>query len=897
MFVGNQGSSNVSVISDSTNTVIATIPVGQTIYDMAYDSGTGEVFVANYHSDNVSVISDATNTVVASVEVGTGPVAVGYDAGAGEVFIANFNTDNVSVISDVTNTLVATIAVGGGPYWATYDSGAREMFIPNIYSSNVSVISDTTNTIVATVAVGSGPGIAAYDSGAGEVFVGNGGSNNVSVISDTTNTVVSTIGVGTGPNAITYDPALGELFVANDGSNNVSAILDTTNAVVASVSVGTDPVSSVLDLGTSEIFVGNFGSNNVSVIFAQGNYGTATFSVRSSLALLPSSGSVDAGQTVTVEGNGYGRALQITTFTLGSYLLSCTSAATGTCVGGNLTTDRFGSVDAGFTAPPVSSSGTYTVNLTDSASETATASITVFADPTVTMPTASEGSVDVGQIVNLSSIAGSGIGPYTYDWLGLPKGCAGAQASISCTPTASGTSSISVRVTDADGFSVTSSALKFTVYADPAVTTPVGTPGSEGLDAGQSATFTTAASFGTLNYLTYTWHGLPAGCAGTGYAVTCSGSDLPSGVYSISVTVRDSNNFTSMSSGNLSYVVEADPTVSTPSATVGSADVGQSVTFSAAAAQGSGTYSYLWTGLPTGCASLTESVVICKVTVAGQYSTQVIVTDSFNQSLTSNSLPFTVYPDPNVTLSASRLAFDSGQSVTLTASATQGSGTYTYVWTGLPPGCSIVATTATCTPAGPARYPVSVKIADSNGVAADSTSVVLVVAQRLSASIYATPTYPTSGEQVNFTSNATGGTGSLSFSWAFGDGSTGTGSVVSHAYGSVGSYNVTVWVNDTSGGSVMQSLNVTVANPTRSPGPTSASSDSFALIALAVVVIIVAVAAILLLTRRRRDKTTPGEERDDSTPATDGADVALPEQSGDEAQALEEPPTGGEAPT
>ena len=300
VFVGNQGSSNVSVISDSTNTVIATIPVGQTIYDMAYDSGTGEVFVANYHSDNVSVISDATNTVVASVEVGTGPVAVGYDAGAGEVFIANFNTDNVSVISDVTNTLVATIAVGGGPYWATYDSGAREMFIPNIYSSNVSVISDTTNTIVATVAVGSGPGIAAYDSGAGEVFVGNGGSNNVSVISDTTNTVVSTIGVGTGPNAIAYDstPGVSEVFVANQGSNNVSVISDPTNSVIASIGVQSSPVAVIYDPGTDSVFVADQGANNVTEIaVTAGIQATASFTLNATLSLSPTRGAVGSVAT------------------------------------------------------------------------------------------------------------------------------------------------------------------------------------------------------------------------------------------------------------------------------------------------------------------------------------------------------------------------------------------------------------------------------------------------------------------------------------------------------------------------------------------------------------------------------------------------------------------------
>ena len=41
-------------------------------HGVVYDSGKGEVFVANFNSFNVSVISDATNTVVASIPVGSG---------------------------------------------------------------------------------------------------------------------------------------------------------------------------------------------------------------------------------------------------------------------------------------------------------------------------------------------------------------------------------------------------------------------------------------------------------------------------------------------------------------------------------------------------------------------------------------------------------------------------------------------------------------------------------------------------------------------------------------------------------------------------------------------------------------------------------------------------------
>ena len=53
--------------------VTATITVGSQPEGVAYDSGMGEVFVANYGSGTVSVISDSTNGVVATIPVGSGP--------------------------------------------------------------------------------------------------------------------------------------------------------------------------------------------------------------------------------------------------------------------------------------------------------------------------------------------------------------------------------------------------------------------------------------------------------------------------------------------------------------------------------------------------------------------------------------------------------------------------------------------------------------------------------------------------------------------------------------------------------------------------------------------------------------------------------------------------------
>jgi YVTN family beta-propeller protein len=89
----------VSVVSDSNDSVVATVDVGTDPTGVAYDPADGEVFVTNAANGTLSVISDASDSVVATVKAGSSPSGVDYDSGKGEVFAANNGDDTVSVVS------------------------------------------------------------------------------------------------------------------------------------------------------------------------------------------------------------------------------------------------------------------------------------------------------------------------------------------------------------------------------------------------------------------------------------------------------------------------------------------------------------------------------------------------------------------------------------------------------------------------------------------------------------------------------------------------------------------------------------------------------------------------------------------------------------------------------
>jgi YVTN family beta-propeller protein len=67
---------DVSVIDTATNTVVATVPVGNNPFGPAVTPDGTHVYAANLGDGTVSVIATASNTVVATVTVGRFPQGV-----------------------------------------------------------------------------------------------------------------------------------------------------------------------------------------------------------------------------------------------------------------------------------------------------------------------------------------------------------------------------------------------------------------------------------------------------------------------------------------------------------------------------------------------------------------------------------------------------------------------------------------------------------------------------------------------------------------------------------------------------------------------------------------------------------------------------------------------------
>jgi len=207
---------------------------------------------------------------------------------------------------------------------------------------------------------------------------------------------------------------------------------------------------------------------------------------------------------------------------------------------------------------------------------------------------------------------------------------------------------------------------------------------------------------------------------------------------------------------------------------------------------------YTWSFGPSSSSTLTDPST--SFTTPG---THVVTLTATNGSAVSTyTLAVTVYPPPNVSFIASDTTVCPCTPITFTSTSTGGvPGPMTYSWNwgdGSPTSPGMSTTHAYC---APGDYTVTLFVTNATGCVAS-------LVKNLYIHVYPPPVANfTWGPfaicnppgSVTFTSSSSGA-GPLTLDWTFGDlSSGGSGSPISHTYGTVGSYNPTLIVTDANG--------------------------------------------------------------------------------------------------
>jgi YVTN family beta-propeller protein len=272
VYIGTAGTNFVNVLDCNTNTIVATINVGNPqINQIAYNPINNFMYVVGQTNDEVVVINCSTNTVV-GLPIGMGllPFGIVYNPTNNFMYVSNQGSQDVNIIDCNTNLVVATIAMPLGfvPTDLTYNSNNNSVYIlDNAPSSNIIILDCNTNTTTLTTnPSGTNQFTIEYCSVNNTIYVVNQGSNDVSVIDCSTNTLVSSVPVGTNPYDIIYDNISNSMFVTNTGSLDIYTINCSTNTVSNIVSTPSAPFGVTFNPTNNSIFTSNFFGNTITPI-------------------------------------------------------------------------------------------------------------------------------------------------------------------------------------------------------------------------------------------------------------------------------------------------------------------------------------------------------------------------------------------------------------------------------------------------------------------------------------------------------------------------------------------------------------------------------------------------------------------------------------------------------
>jgi PKD repeat protein len=149
----------------------------------------------------------------------------------------------------------------------------------------------------------------------------------------------------------------------------------------------------------------------------------------------------------------------------------------------------------------------------------------------------------------------------------------------------------------------------------------------------------------------------------------------------------------------------------------------------------------------------------------------------------------------------------------------------------------------------------------------------------LAANITTSATSITAGGTVTFSTSPTGGSGTYTYAWEFGDGNTSTVEAPpAHTYPRAGSYTVNLTVTDGAGGDVKRSVTITVASAPVHKNKASVSPFETYLI-VGIVVAVLVVLAVALLLRRRKPSGAPAPWQSGAPPPA-GATGGVPPGAG-----------------
>ncbi len=452
-----------------------------------------------------------------------------------------------------------------------------------------------------------------------------------------------------------------------------------------------------------------------------------SFTIQSTVQLLTSSlpsGVIGTPYTSTLTAGGGTSPYRFSV--IGGALPPGLQLSSGVISGSPIGTPPPGGVISG--TPTVTGNFAFTVQVTDSSSNTTSGTFTITIapqpSPQLTSSPAPAGVVNTPYTFALSASGGAGGNTFSVVNATLPPGLQLSSGVISGTPTTAGSFTFTIQVTDSAGNYSTGA---FTIRIAPAaLRLTTGPLSNTQVNTAVSVQF--AGTGGIPPYTFVEFGALPPGIQMSSSGLL-SGTPTKAGVYPFQVFLDDSTG--AYTSKNFTLNVANPGLLITPPSPLPSGQINVPYTTQLAATGGVGTpFTWSATGLPNGLTIANNSGLIAGIPRAsGSFNIAVTVSDSSGATDTQ-TYTLTIAPAA-VTVTNGSLANGAvGNSYSATLTASGGLGTFTFTATGLPPGLTLsTAGGLSGTPTTAGTFSIVVTATDAGGSTASGTFRVTIAAQ------------------------------------------------------------------------------------------------------------------------------------------------------------------------
>ncbi len=289
VYVSNEDSGDISIISTATNQVVKTLNVGRRPRGIKVGPAGEKVYVALSGSpkcppsmsdeDCAKQITDKSKDGIAVVDVmtarvdrvlpgGSDPEQFDLSADGSRLYVSNEDSDQATIVDIASGTVLKTIPVAREPEGVRLSPDGKIVYVTGETDHAVTVLDADSGAVIATIGVGLRPRDAIFAPDGLRAFVSAELAHSIAVIDVGKHEVVATIELDESAKpmgmAITSDSK--RLYVANGRGKTVSAINLDTLEVVDSVEVGPRAWGIAMTEDERFLYTANGPSDDVTVI-------------------------------------------------------------------------------------------------------------------------------------------------------------------------------------------------------------------------------------------------------------------------------------------------------------------------------------------------------------------------------------------------------------------------------------------------------------------------------------------------------------------------------------------------------------------------------------------------------------------------------------------------------